>query len=375
MKTMTLGWPRRLIFAALATSACGPSPALRAQESVIIGILAPLNSGVPAAAKSVVQGATLAAEEINASGGVGGASITLMVQDDRGTADEAAKQFEHLVKQKIVAVVGPVTDATALAVAPMAERAGIPLVSPGATGTIPYSGSSFFRTSLSAEAQARTLADFLVRTRNTRRLAIIHDANEYGTMVALAFAERIKALGGRVVGTRLYHDGDTDFTRHVTGVLADGADAVFVAGYPDEGALIVAALKGRGVRVPIVGSDALYSTDLVAWAKIYAEDVLLPAPFVAGDPLPVVQEFGAKYRRKFNETPDHFAAQAYDAVKMLASTMRRGDRSPVAIKTALQGLRKFPGVTGQITLDRWGVPARPVAVARVHQGQFEIIQR
>lgn len=371
---MTLG-AAAILLAALASSACGPSSALRAQESVAIGVLAPLNSGVPAAAKSVVQGATLAAEEVNAAGGVAGASITLIVADDRGTAEEAAKQFEHLVNQRIVAVVGPVTDAAALAVAPMAERAGIPLVSPGATGTIPYAGSSFFRTSLSAEAQARTLAEFLVRTRNTRRLVIIHDSNEYGTMVALAFAERIKGLGGQVVGTRLYHDGDTDFTRHVTGVLADGADAVFVAGYPDEGALIVAALKGRGVRVPIVGSDALYSTDLVAWAKAYAEDVLLPAPFVASDPLPVVQEFVGKYRKHFNEAPDHFAAQSYDAVKMIASTMRRGDRTPKGIKSALQDLRKFPGVTGQITLDRWGVPARPVAVARVHQGQFEIVQR
>lgn len=372
MNTVTVG-AAALIFAALATSACGP--ALRAQESVTIGVLAPLNSGVPAAAKSVVQGASLAVDELNAAAGASGTSITLAVQDDRGTAEEAARQFDYLVSQKAIAVVGPVTDATALAVAPMAERAGVPLVSPGATGTIPYSGSSFFRTSLSAGAQARRLADFLVGTRQARRLAIIHDSNEYGTMVALAFAERIKALGASVVGTRLYHDGDTDFTRHVTGVIADGADAVFVAGYPDEGALIVAALKGRGVGVPIVGSDALYSSDLVAWAKVYAEDVLLPAPFVASDPLPVVQEFVSKYRKRFNEPPDHFAAQSYDAVKMLASTMRRGARTSAAIRTALQGLRKFPGVTGEITLDRWGTPARPVAIARVHQGQFEIVQR
>ncbi len=373
MKTTTLGATALVIAIAVATSACGPT--LRAQESVAIGVLAPLNSGVPAAAKSVVQGATLAAEEVNTSGGVAGASITLLVQDDRGTADEAAKQFEHLVNQKVLAVVGPVTDATALAVAPMAERAGIPLVSPGATGTIPYSGSSFFRTSLSAEAQTRTLAEYLVRTRRARRFVIIHDSNEYGTLVALAFAQRVKALRAEVVGTRLYHDGETDFTRHATGVVADGADAVFVAGYPDEGALIVTALKGRGVQVPVVGSDALYSADLVAWAKGAAEGVLLPAPFVPNDPLPVVQEFAGKYRNRYNETPDHFAAQAYDAVKMLAFAMRRGGRSAAVIKTALQGLHKFPGVTGEITLDRWGAPARPVAIARVQQGQFAVVQR
>ncbi len=373
MKISTLEATVLLVAVTVAASACGPT--LRAQESVAIGVLAPLNSGVPAAAKSVVQGATLAAEEINASGGVAGASMTLLVRDDRGTADEAAKQFEHLVNQRVLAVVGPVTDATAVAVSPMAERAGIPLVSPGATGTISYSGSSFFRTSLLAEAQTRTLVDFLVRGRRARRFAIIHDSNEYGTLVALAFAQRVKALGREVVGTRLYHDGDTDFARHVTGVIADGADVVFIAGYPDEGALIVTALRARGVRAPIVGSDALYSADLVAWAKGSAEDVLLPAPFVANDPLPAVQEFTGKYRKRYNETPDHFAAQAYDAVKMLAFATRRGGRNAAAVKAALQGLHKFPGVTGEITLDRWGAPARPVAIARVHQGQFVVVQR
>jgi branched-chain amino acid transport system substrate-binding protein len=372
MGMQTLG-AAALAFAALATSACGPT--LRAQEAVAVGVLAPLNSGVPAAARSVVQGATLAADEVNAAAGASGASIALIVQDDRGTADEAARQYDYLVNQKVVAIVGPLTDAAALALAPMAERAGVPLISPGATGTIPYAGSAFFRTSLSAEAQARRLADFLVNRRRARRVAIIHDSNEYGTMVALAFAERIRMLGAAVVGTRLYHDGDTDFTRHVTGVFADSADAVFIAGYPDEGALIVRALKERGAQLPIVGSDALYSSDLVAWASAYAEDVLLPAPFVAGDPLPIVQEFVGKYRSRFNDAPDHFAAQSYDAVKMLASAMRRGERRPAAIRAALQGMRKFPGVTGEITLDRWGTPARPVAVARVRRGQFEIVER
>jgi len=357
-----------------ATAGC-TAPTLRVQDHVKVGMLAPLNSGVAAAARAAVQGATLAVDEVNASRGASGAMLTLIVLDDRGNVEESARQFQALVDQRVVAIVGPLTDATAIAVAPLAERGGIALVSPGATGTIPYSGASFFRTALPAESQAAALAEFAVRTKRTRRISMIQDGNEYGTLVGLAFSQRVRALGGEIVGTRLYRDGQTDFSRHAGGVITDRADAVFIAGYPDEGALILAALKNRGVRVIVLGSDALYSTDLLTWARGATDDLYLPAPFVASEPLPAVQDFVTKYRRRFNEAPDHFAAQGYDAVKMVVSAVRKSGSEPAAIRAALQGMRRFPGVTGEITLDRWGAPARPVGIARVHVGQFELVRR
>lgn len=357
-----------------ATAGC-TAPTLRVQDHVKVGMLAPLNSGVAAAARAAVQGATLAVDEVNASRGASGAMLTLVVVDDRGNVEESARQFQALVDQRVVAIVGPLTDATAIAVAPLAERGGMALVSPGATGTIPYSGTSFFRTALPAESQAAALAEFAVRTKRTRRISMVQDNNEYGTLVGLAFSQRVRALGGEIVGTRLYRDGQKDFSRHAGGVVADRADAVFIAGYPDEGALILAALKNRGVRVIVLGSDALYSTDLLTWARGATDDLYLPAPFVASEPLPAVQDFVTKYRRRFNEAPDHFAAQGYDAVKMVVSAVRKSGSEPAAIRAGLQGMRRFPGVTGEITLDRWGAPARPVGIARVHVGQFELVRR
>ncbi|MGQ0550024.1 MAG: ABC transporter substrate-binding protein [Armatimonadota bacterium] len=359
---------------ALGVTGCG-SRAIRAQDAVSIGVLAPLNSGVPAAARAAVQGATLAAEEVNAAGGIGGASLSLVTLDDRGSAEEAAKHFEQLVAQRAVAVVGPLTDATAIAVAPIAERAKVVVISPGATGTIPYAGSSFFRTALSAESQARALAEFVVRIKRARRISIIQDGNEYGTLVALAFSQRIHALGGEVVGTRYYRDGESAFERHATGVVADGADAVFIAGYPDEGAPILAALRARGVRVLLIGSDALYSPDLIYLAKEAANELHLPAGFIATERLPAIQKFVSAYRKRFNEPPDQYAAQAYDAVKLIVAAVRRGGRDPATIQESLRGLRRFPGVTGEITFDRWGAPDRSVAIVQVQAGRFELVRR
>jgi branched-chain amino acid transport system substrate-binding protein len=114
----------------------------------------------------------------------------------------------------------------------------------------------------------------------------------------------------------------------------------------------------------------------VSWAKEAAEGIFLPAAFVASEPIPVVQDFVGKYRRRNNnETPDHYAAQAYDAVKLIASVVRRGGRTPAALRSGLQGVRRFPGVTGEITFDRFGVPERPVAIATVHAGRFTLVRR
>ncbi len=359
---------------AIGVTGCA-SRATRAQDAVSIGVIAPLNSGVPAAARASVQGATLAAEEVNAAGGVGGGSVSLIILDDRGSPDEAARHFEQLVAQKAVAVIGPLTDATSMAVAPIAERAKVVVISPGATGTIPYGGSSFFRTALPAESQARALAEFVVRTKRTRRISIIQDGNEYGTLVALAFSQRIHALGGEVVGTRYYRDGDTAFERHATGAVADGADAVFIAGYPDEGAPILSAVRARGVRAVMIGSDALYSTDLLYRAKDAANELYLPAGFIVTEPLPAIQKFVGAYRKRFNEPPDQYAAQAYDAVKLLVAAIRRGGRDPSTVRASLHALRRFPGVTGEITFDRWGAPDRSVAIVQVQAGRFELVRR
>jgi branched-chain amino acid transport system substrate-binding protein len=102
--------------------------------------------------------------------------------------------------------------------------------------------------------------------------------------------------------------------------------------------------------------------------------LLVPAPFLAGEPIPFVQQFVGKYRRAYNETPDHYAAQGYDAVKIVASAARR-NRTPEAVRNALQGLRRFPGATGEISFDRWGAPDRSVAIAVVKDGQFVVVRR
>lgn len=364
-------WVFFLLPGIMVVAACGqfPSP-FNAANPIKIGLIAPLSSGVSASAQAVVGGAQLAVDEMNAEKGVKGRQLSMTVVDDHGVPEEAVRFVEQLAGQGAVALVGPVTDATTIAAAGAAERVKILLISPGATATLPYGGHFVFRTALPARAQAAAVARHLVRTLGIRRIAAVYDSNEYGNTVALAFDEAVSAMGATITSRRLYRDGDTDFTRHVRGALAEQAQAVFLASYPDEGALLLRQFRAAAPELVIAGSDALYSEDTLAWAGAAANGLFVATGFVAETSLPIVRDFTAKYRQAYGRAPDQFAAQAYDAVRVLVFAMRRAGVDRQKIRDTIATLKRFPGVTGEISFDRWGDPGRDVIIARVKDGAF-----
>ncbi len=346
-----------------------------ASTPIGVGLIVPLTSGVPAAARSVVEGAELAAEEVNAAGGVQSRRLTLATVDDHGVPEDAVRLFEQLAGQGVVGVVGPVTDAPTIAASAAAERLKVVLISPGATAVLPYGGHFVFRTALPAKTQAQALARYLTGDLRIQRIAIIHDSNEYGTSVAMAFAQAATARGATITSQRLYRDGDKDFTRHVKGTLEERAQLIFLAGYPDEGALVLRQFRSAGSTLTLAGSDALYSTDIPAWAGEAAEGLYVPAGFVPDTRLPVVRTFVTKYRTKYGREPSQYAAQAYDAVRLLVAVLRRAGDQRAKIRDGIAGLNRFPGVTGDLSFDRWGDPVRDVTIARLKGGTFAAVQR
>jgi branched-chain amino acid transport system substrate-binding protein len=214
------------------------------------------------------------------------------------------------------------------------------------------------------------MAGFLAESLNLRRIAVSHDSNEYGTMVAQAFEQGLSARGIVVTGRRLYRDGETDFGRHVRGALADQAQALFIAGYPDEAVHLLRQVRAVTTTLIVAGSDALNSRDVVDGAGASAEGLYVPSGFVADARLPVVRGFVSAYERKYGRPPDQFAAQAYDAVRVVVHAVRRAGTDRGAIRDAIATLKRFPGTTGDLGFDRWGDPARDVVIARVRGGTF-----
>ncbi len=342
---------------------------------VELALILPLTSGVAEAAASAQRGAQLAVEEVNAEGRI---RLDLGVGDDRGSQERAGVLFaEAAAKPRLAAVIGGFTDTVAIALSPLAARAQVPLVSPGATGEIPYAGSFFFRTALPAAVQGRALAAFAVRA-GLRRVSVMYDSNEYGTAVALAFTSAFTGLNGTVTGQRLFRDETQDFGRFLRGAREENAQAVLFAGYPDEGRVFLTQLVQAGLRLPVLAPDALASPEVVRGLGKAAEGLVVASAFFPESSLPAVRAFVRAYRTKYGVDPDAFAAQAYDAVKIVVFALRRtrlpttGPLDRIGIRDAIAGIQDYPGVTGTIRFDRFGTVVREALVLRVEGSRFGI---
>lgn len=357
-----------LLLSLVLLSGCGGGAA--SASAIRLGLIVPQSSDIPGIARAVSAGAELAVAEINDGRGIQGRRLTVLATDDRGDPRESARLVAHLAAQGVVAILGPVTDGGVIAASPVAEREKVVIISPGATAPLPYGGHFVFRTATPARLQAEAMAAFLVDRLSARRIAVVHDSNEYGSLVALAFERAVREREGIITSRRLYRDGEKDFSRHVRGVLTERAQALFVAGYPDEAALLIRQARAAGPGLIIAGSDALYSEDTAAWAGAAANQVYVPAAFLPTVPLPQVRSFVTAYRKAYGRSPDQFAAQAYDGVKLIGVALRRAGTDRQRLRDAIAALRRVPGVTGELSFDPRGDPVRDVIITQVSGGQF-----
>ncbi len=358
---------------ALLLPACAPA-ASTAGAALTLGVIAPPADGMPGAAAAVLEGAELAASQINADGGVRGRPLVLLRVEERAVPEEAPQHVAALAMRGVVAVLGPLGDASVIAAAPAAERHRLVLITPGAAVPLPYGGHYVFRTALPAHSQAQAVAAYLVERLGARRIAVVHDSNAYGTTVALAFEQAARARGATVTGRRLFRQGERDFTRHVQGALAERAQAVFLAAYPAEGALFLRQARAAALDLPLAGGGALYTEDTTTWAGDAANGLYVPAGFLPEAPLPVVRGFVTAYRKRYGRAPGQVAAQAYDAVRVLAFALRRAGTDRERVRDAVAALRRFPAVTGDLAFDRWGDPLRAVVVTRISGGRFVAVR-
>jgi branched-chain amino acid transport system substrate-binding protein len=340
-------------------------------------LVLPLTSGVAAAASSALRGAQMAADDVNAERVV---RLVLVPHDDGGSPQKAIDLFQRLSQDAgVAAVVGALTDMVAVQLSSVASATRTPLVSPGATGPIPFAGEYFFRTALPSSVQGRALAEYALR-KGLRQASVVQDTNEYGTAVVEGFSQAMRSGGGVVLSQHLFTDGTRDFAPVVRSLQRERPQAVLFAGYPDEGAVFVQQLAQAGVHVPLLVPDSFASEE--AAAALSGREAVVASVFFADSPFPRVRAFVREYRTRYGRAPDAFAAQAYDAVRVVAVAVKRLGpavyRAPdqvdrVRLRDVLAGLRDYPGVTGTITFDRLGNPARDVQLLRVDSGKLVVL--
>ena len=346
-------------------------------KEIKIGTFGPYTGDAATDGTQARDGAILAVEQINKKGGVLGKQIKLVTMDDQAKAPEAMNVVQKLIQQeKVTALVSGSYSTPTKTVASVVQQSKVPMVVAYAVNpAITQGGNYVFRAIYAGPAQGAAMAEYVVKEKNLKKVAVLNVNNDYGNTNAEGFTNQTKKLGGEVVISRNFVDGTKDFKALLTAVKEKNPQAIYIGSYYNEASQICAQAKQLGITVPIFGDDGFDSPKFLELGGKSVEGVEFTTPFFREEPRQIVQDFIKTYKEKFNKEPDMLSAQAYDSVLVLADAIKRANSTDKeAIKKALSETKGFEGVTGKFSFDSKNEVIKPVIITKVENGKFVYVK-
>ena len=373
-----------MIVAAMLTFGCkkegdtttSTGGATKVEGDVIkIGEVGSLTGNEATFGTSTHNGIELAIKEQNAAGGINGKKIELITLDNQGKPEEAATAITKLITQnKVVAVLGEVASSRSIAMSPIAQQYGIPMVSPSSTNPqVTALGDYIFRVCFIDPFQGQVMAKFALETLKLKKVAILRDVrNDYSVGLANYFIETFKAGGGEIVVDQSYSAGDVDFKAQLTAIREKKPEAVFVPGYYTEVGLVARQAKELGLNVPLMGGDGWDSPKLTEIGGKSIEGSYFSNHYSHEDKAAYVQDFIKKYKADYKVIPDGLAAMGYDAAKVLFEAMKKSPGlTTKEFRDQLALTKDYQGVTGKITINEKRDAVKSAVVLRVDKDGFK----
>lgn len=365
--------------ASAAPAATAPSSAAAAAPKTIkIGLVAPLTGNSGIMGESQQRGYELAMSEINAAGGVNGATIELLTYDDQADPQKSASGAQKFADDdSILAIGGSCNSSATLAMTPITDAAGLPeLVVSSSSAKLTGCSDYFFRMSVQDAAVGPQMAKALLN-RGAKNIVVFYPNDDYGTGLSASFKGYLEANGGKVLDMLTYQATDQDFTAQITSAKNANPDAIALCGTPADSGLIIKQLKQNGLTVPAIGGTGLYNAKTLEIAGSAAEDIFVIGVYVASNPDPKVQELVNKYKTKYGSVPDGFAALAYDQMYVIAeaakAAMAGGELTRDSLKDALKKTN-YAGVTGTVSFDENNDWVRDYLTLQVKSNEFVVAQ-
>jgi len=366
-----------LLLALVGTILTSSSCSRKQEPGIPVGQFASLTGAQASFGQSTDKGVQLALAEINAAGGVLGQPLRIITKDNQSKPGETSTAVRELItRNKVVALIGEVASGRSLEAAPIAQRSGIPMISPASTNEkVTETGDHIFRVCFIDPFQGTVCAKFS-RKLGFNKAAIITDVSkDYSLGLAKSFKKEFTANGGVITGEQSYSGGDKDFSAQLTAIKADNPQVIFLPAYYTEAPLIIRQARQLGITVPFVGGDGWDSPELVGVGGSSVEGCYFSNHFSDQSKDPRVVAFVDAYRKKYNGEPDAMVALGYDSLLLLADAMKRaGTTDPAKVNEAIAATKDFPGVTGKITLDSHRNPTKPAVMLQVKDGKFVYVE-
>ncbi len=366
-----------------------PDPDLKTLDEIRIGVLAPLyDHPEQVLGNRMLNGATMAIDEANAAGGYAGKPFRLITHNDYdnwqlsksatvGTAKDSAiwgaasnDAVRMIYDDKVWAMFGSISSESTHIALRLTLKGETPLVNSASTDpTIPETIIPWYFTDIQDDReQGYTLARHLYTELGFKRVALLRVNSRYGRFGVIKFRDASRRLGHPVVIEQKFMPGDTDFRRLLQVIEDSRVDAIVLWTDIGPAAMILQQMQELGMKQRVFGSHRTIGEELIKLAGPAAEGFEAVFPYDPNRTDPAWTEFTARYEALFHEKPDHFAALAYDAMRILLDAICRAGLNRGRIRDALTGTQTYKGVTGDMVFDPNCKNIAPLYLARVHDG-------
>ena len=307
---------------------------------------------------AVKNGAQIAVDEINAAGGINGKQIEYRFEDDQNDAEKAVNAYNTLKDWGMQMLVGTTTTAPCIAVAGKTASDNVFQITPSASSpdVLSSGNGNVFQVCFTDPNQGVASAQYIAENKLATKIGIIYDSSDvYSSGIEEKFEAEAKTQGLNIVSKAAFTaDSKTDFGTQLQKAKDAGADLLFLPIYYQEASIILKQADTMGYKPKFFGVDGMDGILTVEnFDTKLAEDVMLLTPFAADAKDKTVQNFVKTYKEKYEDTPNQFAADSYDAVYALKAAIEESkattDMSASDMCDALKGAMtkiKMQGLTG-----------------------------
>ena len=359
-------------------AAPAPAPAPKPEVTVKIGHVAPMTGPQAHLGKDNESGAKLAIEELNAQNlEIGGAKVKfeLLAEDDGADPKQGTIVAQKLVDAKVNGVIGHLNSGTTIPASKLYSDAGIPQISPSATNP-KYTQQGFktaFRVMANDIQQGKILGEFAAK-QGAKTVAIIDDRTAYGQGLADEFKKAAEASGLKVVATEYTNDKATDFKAILTKIKSTKADLVFYGGMDAQGGPMAKQMKELGLKAKFLGGDGVCTPEFMKLGGPATEGHYCSMPGVPLEKMAKGPEFKDKFTKKFNAEIQLYAPNVYDAVMVMADSMKRANSVDPAKYLEAVGKTSYEGVTAKIEFDDKGdLKGGAISIYQYKGGKLEYV--
>lgn len=360
----------------LGVTGCGSgtdttNSAQETKKPIRIGVVAGTSGSGALSGQMEVNGAKLAAEEINSAGGVNNRQIELVVEDSQSTNPGAVAAFQKVAGEDVSAIVGPIFSTAVQAILPYMEKYKLPVLVGGTDATITASGNPWvFRVRPSDAIATKVMLQYMVNDLKAKKIAIVHDTDAFGSGVKKGLEEAVKDYSGAETKAFGLTSHSGDYTAQIVNVKQYSPDVIVILSpYPEDGAVILRQIKELGLgNVPKLASAAVASANTIKLAKDNADGMYGVTDFFP-EQNEKAKNYAKKFKEKYNASADIYSAYAYDAIHLLAKIIAKDGDASDKIHQSLKSFSGWSGVEGDYAFDSKGDGLFAYSVIQIKGGE------